>query len=413
MVVGPGIGLEGNVFRRSLSQEVSQELDLADDASLASPDLMTKLCERLEGRRLLISKALQRLDQAKGSADLYMKAICFHRELSSIPQIDTIVSANWDTFFEDACVATPFHSADDFEFWPLTRRKVFKLHGSLDNFGSIVATRQEHTERYEQLTSGALGNALRAVLAGKTFLYVGWPSAGADFEMVHAMLTQGGEAPNSLHYFVTDEDDKETADAKGATIVVADKIEFLEAVKEHLIQAGELLRDEVFSDLGDAESNATDHHLSFTSDIQYAKHPTAILTGCYQDGLIASLEHIGLTQRSGRYFRPSNVRTAIESYSELRAKHLERRHYMDVAYIDGYQAGLELLLASKAKRETLPAYYVYGAAQQPRDAKECKRLLDRAKEIDRDAYDYCVGLVKRFNLEVEPTHLHHGPFLDL
>ena len=48
--------------------------------------------------------------------ELYNIATRFHRELSTIWQLENIITTNWDTFFEDECAAIPFVSAKDFAF---------------------------------------------------------------------------------------------------------------------------------------------------------------------------------------------------------------------------------------------------------------------------------------------------------
>ncbi len=132
----------------------------------------------------------------------------------------------------------------------------------------------------------------------------------------------------------------------------------------------------------------------------------------YEDGLIDLINRIGMTEHSDGQFCTASIQVEIESYAKQRAAHLERGHYMDVAYIDGYVQGLRLLLGTPDERASPPAFYVYGAERQPRDARECRKMLARARDLDFGADDYCVDLVKRYRMEKENIDLHHGPFLE-
>jgi hypothetical protein len=121
-----------------------------------------------------------------------------------------------------------------------------------------------------------------------------------------------------------------------------------------------------------------------------------------------------MTEHGDGQLCQASIRVEIESYAKQRAAHLERGHYMDVAYIDGFVQGLSLLLSDdEEERKSPPAFYVYGAERQPRDARECRKMLARARALDPAAYDYCVDLVKRYRMEEEDIDLHHGPFLEM
>jgi hypothetical protein len=65
-------------------------------------------------------------------------------------------------------------NAEDFAFWRTAGRKGFKLHGSVSNFGSIIATDDDYRRARRQLQRGALGAALKLMLAAKTIVYVGY-----------------------------------------------------------------------------------------------------------------------------------------------------------------------------------------------------------------------------------------------
>jgi len=86
--------------------------------------------------------------------------------------------------FEEHCKATPFVADLDLAFWEAADRRVLKIHGSIANFGSIVATSIDYKKCQERLTLGILGGLLKTILATQTICLSGtrfpiltfWPS---------------------------------------------------------------------------------------------------------------------------------------------------------------------------------------------------------------------------------------------
>ena len=68
-----------------------------------------------------------------------------------IYQIKTIITTNWDTYFEDCCAAVPLTIPEDISLLDETSRHVLKIHGSINNLSSIVATKSDYESCYERL----------------------------------------------------------------------------------------------------------------------------------------------------------------------------------------------------------------------------------------------------------------------
>src|ERR1041384_4185495 len=86
----------------------------------------------------------------------YVRQPGIHQEISTLFYIDTFVTTNWDDYFERYCGATPFATAEDFAFWNMPGRKVFKIHGSVSNYGSLVATDEDYRRARRQLERGSI-----------------------------------------------------------------------------------------------------------------------------------------------------------------------------------------------------------------------------------------------------------------
>lgn len=84
------------------------------------------------------------------------------------------MTTNWDDYFERECGAIPIVTAEDFAFYNLAGRKVFKIHGSISNYGSIIATAEDYTRCYNNLKTGLIGSHLKSLLA--TTAVVGVPA---------------------------------------------------------------------------------------------------------------------------------------------------------------------------------------------------------------------------------------------
>src|SRR5690606_30134800 len=95
---------------------------------------------------------------------------------------------NWDDYFERECNAIPIVTAEDFAFYNVEARKVFKIHGSISNYGSIVATSEDYTRCYKNLQTGIIGSFLKTILATKVVVFVGYSFSDFDFNKIYNYL---------------------------------------------------------------------------------------------------------------------------------------------------------------------------------------------------------------------------------
>ncbi len=78
-----------------------------------------------------------------------------------------------------------------------------KIHGSVNAFGSIVATREDYERCYRRLSRGLLGSSLKMALATKTLLYVGFSFRDDDFVRIHRFLMREMRRTMPRSYLVT------------------------------------------------------------------------------------------------------------------------------------------------------------------------------------------------------------------
>ena len=118
---GAGISTESrNVLNHTFYDDVAAELNLGSSPP-AFPDLMEQYCSKPNGRLKLLTKIRNRFKHINSFPELKKIASKFHYELSTLYLVNTIVTTNWDMYFEEYCAATPFVSDQDLAFWESER----------------------------------------------------------------------------------------------------------------------------------------------------------------------------------------------------------------------------------------------------------------------------------------------------
>lgn len=409
---GAGISTENrNVFPYTFYEDIRRELKVPETEIISFSDLMSRYCAQPNGRANLLRKIRERLEYIRSFPELYRSATRFHSELSTIFFIQSIVTTNWDDYFERECGAIPFVTPKDFTFWSIPGRKVFKIHGSISNFGSIVVTTEDYNNCYERLEKGVLGSNLKMMLATKTILYVGYSFHDDDFIRIHSILRKemGQLMPHG--FIVTlDREGEERYRELGLTPIFTDATNFISVVKQHVVQDRRMLPDEIFDEVSYELTAVLEAHQHLWDEFDITEAPDIIYAATYQDGLIHAFERVLSLQNSGYYSHSCNITRTMRGYDELRKAKVKARKYWDVAYIDGYMNGLVYLLADQDTREALPLYYIYGANEQPRTHDEFAELRKRAFDFHKSAYRYAIRLAQKQGYH-KGMVVHHTPFL--
>jgi hypothetical protein len=121
---GGGISTEDRVVLPSTFYEsIADEVSVTEPHILDFPSLMSRFCDQPNGRQKLLTRITERLAYVESFPELYNGATAFHCELSTIFQIDNVITTNWDDFFERECGARPYVSPEDFALWEMPGRK--------------------------------------------------------------------------------------------------------------------------------------------------------------------------------------------------------------------------------------------------------------------------------------------------
>ena len=96
----------------------------------------------------------------------------FHRAIAPLYAIMDPVTTN-GTSLRRECDFDAFVNDGDMALWEASDRRIMKIHGSIRNPGSIVATEQDYNKAFRRLNSGPMGAQLKTLLTNKTFIYTG------------------------------------------------------------------------------------------------------------------------------------------------------------------------------------------------------------------------------------------------
>jgi SIR2-like domain len=415
LFAGAGISTEGgNVYPYSLHQDIAGELG-EGAAQMSFHDLTSRFCQQPDGRSRLLLKIRQRIEYVRSHPELYWVATRFHRELSTIWQVEEIVTTNWDDFLEDCCGATPFVTDADLAFWSQPGRKVLKLHGSIHSLGEMVVTKSDYDACYSRLSTGLLGSHLKALLASRTVVFVGYSLADPDLQKIIGALTTEMRGLRPTYYVVTPERTvKAQFDDVAAVHIRCAGTHFITAVKTWLLRSPCSLPDRNFRRLSKVKSMLTSAHRELYRKRSLVKHPETVHCASYQDGLSHAFERAAHLAHTGQYSHRCRIRDLIESYDAIRRKKVRSRKYHDVAYIDGYTNGLSLLAADEDLSLAIPLYYVFGASTQPRTFKAHKPIADKSHRLHQAAYSQAQRLANDLAKpagSAEGLAFHHTPFL--
>ena len=412
LFAGSGISTEDRrVFPYTFYEDIRRELGMPEAEDISFSELMTRYCTQPNGRANLLRKIRGRINYIQTFPELYRIATRFHCELSTLFFIQSIIATNWDEYFEHECGAISFSTPEDFAFWSIPDRKVFKIHGSISNFGSIVATTEDYNKCYERLEKGVLGSSLKMMLATKTILYVGYSFRDEDFIRIHSILRNEMKELLPHGFIVTlDKDSGKKYIELGLTPIFTDGTSFISVLKRHLIHDGHMLSDDIFEKIPEQLCIVNEaHHLLF-DEFDITESPDILYTASYQDGLIHAYERILSVKKTGYYSKESNIIGSHDIYVEMRKERIKLKKYQDVAYIDGYINGLLFLIADEELRENLPIYYIYGCKEEPRTLEEFSEMRKNAFNYHRSAYKYAIHIIEEKGCNKEMI-FHHTPFL--
>ena len=410
---GAGISTEArSVLKYNFYESIAAETQHARP-SPSFPALMEEYCRQPNGRFKLLKKIKDRFDHIDSFPELNRSATHFHRELGTFFPIRNIITTNWDTYFEQFCNATPFISDPDLAFWEVATRRVLKIHGSITNLGSIVATTSDYKKCQRHLNSDVIGGLLKTILATQTVIFIGYSFSDSDFSSIYNFVKKQMNLLHKQAYVITPfAEDCEKFKAAGLIPIQTDGTFFFSHVKAHAVAKGVMLDDEIY----DAASELLDivlmEHGLLHKAIKAIDYPEVIFASSYQDGMMHALERAINLRGTGEYSHRCRITDVADAYLKLQKEKLHDGKYEDVAYIEGYINALTYLLTSKEDRENveIPVYFMFGIKSHIGSliefVAELKRTPIAHKAAHKRALRYLGSLSNPNSVE-----FHHPPWL--
>jgi hypothetical protein len=326
----------------------------------------------------------------------------FHLSIAPVPQVNTIITTNWDEYFERYCGALPLVTAEDLPFWDLPSRKVLKIHGSMANVGTIVATERDYSNCYRRLRDGSLGATMRHLLSTKSVLFVGYSLSDPDFLRLYKYMRRemGDLLPRS--YLVTIDPAADASTLGVRSTLLTDGTHLIELVKEALVRLGLMLPEARFDTISDDHERIRLSHRKLHDRISFQEYPTAIYSTSYQDGVMHALGRALALWNTGYYSSRENLTGAIQEYDALSRDAKRAGAYWDAAYADGYIAGLERILDGQPLR----VWYVFGSTAPIDSFDALAEELRQAEVLHPHAYEEAVAAVAT---APEGRELYHPP----
>lgn len=408
---GAGISTEKKtVLPFSFYSSVKEELDINDD-NMSFCDLMQIYCESPNGRKKLLQKIRDRFDYIKSFPELQKMATTFHRELADIYSIKTIITTNWDTYFEDYCGALSITIPQDARFFDYSSRCVIKLHGSINNISSIVATKDDYDKCYDSLQSGAIGGLLKSILATKTVVFIGFSFGDDDLNRIIEILRSDmGELYPHLYFVTLDDSLAQRLKYKNATSIITDGTFFIHNLKLEL-QNIEFITNTFSLYVADILYPMIRELHEEVSSIKLKKYPEVIYTLAYQDGIIHAFERF-YENNTGDYHIPNMISKTVAFYEEMAEQSHQNGNYWDEAYCEGYLNGVLAIGATEEEIESIssfPFLYLPNAIRSLDNLDIFYEELKRVSEVKDEYSQYAERIV---NEKVsEGIVVHHPPYL--
>lgn len=407
---GAGISTENkNVLPFSFYENIQSELGITTN-KLSFSKLMQRYCDLPNGRRKLLKKIKSRFDYIHSFPELERVATMFHHELAELYFIKTVITTNWDSYFEQYCAATPIVTPDDYVFWDDKERCVLKIHGSINNVGSIVATEDDYSECTELLEKSIIGATLKTILANYTVIFIGFSFGDEDFSQILTYLqAELGKIMPQIYIVTIDEQLSSKLNYKNASYLLTDGTYFLHRLKLEMLKR-KLIEHCNTRPLIESMNTAIDDIHNKVCHIDVHMYPCAIYCLAYQDGVKHSFERFLQRYNTGEYNVPGAVNLYAKAYDNITQKCNEEGNYWDEAYYEGYLNGLILIASWENDSgiiKTFPYTYLPNAKCVLDSYDTFVRELKRVTKKNDKYNKYAQAIVER--IKNDDIVVHHRP----
>ena len=387
LFVGAGVSTESrSIFPDTFYDIICDELKISRTKGIPFSKVMTLYCRKTNGKHQLMNKIKERLDYFKMWPELYKRATEFHREVALLPCIKTIITTNWDDFFETEAHAIPFVYPQDFTFWDQPFKKVLKIHGSINNLGSIIATEEDYKRCYRNLHRGLIGSQMKLFLAKNIIIYIGYSFQDEDFQGMYKFVEKEMKNYKKQSYVVTLD---KSADEKWKKLnlipIYTDGTYFIQKIRHELERKGCISSLENLSNIFILRDIINKKHGNMRKyDVK--KFPEIVYCMSYHDGLLHSFDYMIGKLDYGYTLCKRNIYSSIKEYVNILKRYEKHKGCYDYSYVRGFLNGLCVLIAhmeNEPMKELVPYYYNEVYREEYFDEYEFKKSLKRTKDSNK------------------------------
>ncbi|MFK0272653.1 SIR2 family protein [Ensifer sp. NPDC090286] len=346
---GAGISTENRLHCKSTFYEQIRD-EAGVDQDLDFPSLMSVYCRQPDGRIKLIQRIRERIEYFRSFRGFYRPMTAFHRALRPLFMINDVITTNWDDFLEVEAGFVPFVYDQDIPFIESSNRRVIKIHGSITNFGSIVATSEDYSKALRRLNKGALGAYLKTILSTKTIVYIGYSLRDQNYlKLAQSISRLMGQFSRSAYFVSPYIDDDYLKSTKLNIIPIkTDGSYFLEQIRLHHNATScdhkKIIGEEAFERAELFLIDVNEYHTYTAEKFRETNRNLLILALSYQDGLQDALMRIKDMRNTGVYYNSEHILMLAHGYERKVESYLSNDNFWDACYCRGYQNGLLFLL---------------------------------------------------------------------
>ena len=367
--------------------------------------------KRPNGRRNLLKKIRERFNYIDSFPELHRQATVFHRELAEIYSIKTIITTNWDTYFEDYCGAIPITIPEDVSLFDVSSRHVLKIHGSINNLSSIVATKPDYESCYERLQNGVIGAQLKSILATKTVVFIGFSFGDEDFSQIMKYLkNEMGSVFPHIYIVTIDAELEKRLNYDHCTTIVTSGEYFIHSLKESLKEKGLIVNTGIEEDINISLSIMGDLHEKIFK-VNIKTFPSVIYTLAYQDGVIHAWERYLKMNKAGEYNRPGYIGSLARQYQVIKKECHKNKNYWDEVYYEGYINGLVYIAACSQNSDAVENFPFIYLPNSKLDIDDLDTYHAELKRVSSGKGQYHLAakkiVMKRYG---EGIVMHHPPY---
>lgn len=396
LFVGAGISTESKIaFPDTFYETICRELDINPRKNISFSKIMTIYCKKTGSKSQLLNKIKERLDYFKSWSELYFRATLFHRELALFPCIENIITTNWDDFIEKETNAIPFVYDEDLVFWERPGKKVLKIHGSINNLGSIVATEEDYKKCYERLQKGIIGSQMKLFLAKNIVIFIGYSFQDEDFQKIYKYVLKNIKACKKQAYIVTlDTKFDKQWKKMGIIPIYTDGSFFIHRLRKEFEKNGCLLSIDNLPKILAIKEQAFKIHNDTIQKFPLSKYPEVIYCLAYQDGILHAFDYLINKIDSGYSLCSRNLLRSIESYEVLIKRY--KKPWNTHAYLEGFLHGLYIFngaMFTDIKIEMIPVFFYYNEITKEKyldniDFKRSLKKISKNSKIRKVADKY-------------------------